>query len=200
MPTKSPRMEPAEVRLTGLPESHRAAISRRRPQVPPDFRRRQRRHLLEPKLLESEVGPTVRSMGDHSGSTARTGRRSFALLLGVLPLLGLTGCLTGDPPPDPSVAPLEIVVESSQGEEDCLLNRESVAAGTHEVTVISQGQPAAVRILDESGEVVFTDSAVTGGVGPDEGSPSVELDSGRHVVECIPEGGTSMTVPLQVDP
>ena len=139
-------------------------------------------------------------MGDHCGSTARTGRQWCALLLGVLPLLGLSGCVIGDPPPDPSVAPLEVIVESSVAEEDCLLNRDSVAAGTHEVTVISEGRPATVRILDESGDVVFTGSAITGNAGPKKGSPSVELASGRHVVECRPEGGTPVTVPLQVDP
>lgn len=133
-------------------------------------------------------------MDDHSGSAVRPGGRSSALLLSVISLLGLTGCPSfGDPAPDPSVAPLEIVVEG------CVLNRESVAAGTHEVTVISQGQPATVRIVNESGQVVFTTKAIAGGVGPDAGSPSVELASGRHVVECSPEGGTSMSVPLQVD-
>jgi hypothetical protein len=147
-----------------------------------------------------KLGLLSASMGAHSGSIPRAGRRSSALLLGVLPLLGLAGCSIGDPPPDPSVAPLEIVVESSQAEEGCLLNRESVAAGTHEVTVISEGRPATVRIVDESGQVVFTNSDMTGGGGPDEGSASVQLARGRHVVECIPEGGTPMTVPLQVDP
>ena len=139
-------------------------------------------------------------MGDLSGCTAGVGRRSHRLLLGLLPLLGLGGCVIGDPPPDPSVAPLEVVVGSRQVEEDCLLNRDSVGAGTHEVTVFSEGGPATVRILDESGEVVFTTEAVTGGEGDPEGAPSVELAAGRHVVECSPDGGTPVSVPLQVDP
>lgn len=49
-----------------------------------------------------------------------------------LGLGAVSGCL-GDPPPDPAEAPIEVVVEK------CDLNRESVAAGTHEVTVVGTG-------------------------------------------------------------
>ena len=46
-------------------------------------------------------------------------------------------------------------------EENCLLNRDSVAAGIHEVAVIGDSGPATVRTLNESGEVVFEGAAVT---------------------------------------
>ena len=131
---------------------------------------------------------------------ARTGRRVSAPLLGVLTLLGISGCLLGDPPPDPAEAPIEVVVGSRTVEEECLLNRESVAAGTHEVTVIGDSGPATVRILDEAGDVVFEGAAITDGQGPPEGSPLAELASGQHLVECTPEGGPTTTVPLQVAP
>lgn len=135
-----------------------------------------------------------------TGLLPRTGRPASAPLLVVLAALGLSGCLLGDPPPDPAEAPLEVVVGSRTVEEDCLLNRASVAAGTHEVTVIGDSGPATVRILDGSGRVVFEGAAVTDGEGPPEGSPEVELASGQHVVECDLQGGATATVPLQVDP
>lgn len=61
----------------------------------------------------------------------------------------LSGCL-GDPPPNPATAPLEVVMDS------CQLNRERVAPGTHEVSIIGAGQ---LLVTDESGgEVLSTDS------------------------------------------
>lgn len=53
----------------------------------------------------------------------------------------------GDPEPAPSVAPLEIVLES------CSLNRPSVAPGTHEVALVGTGT---VTFTDSSGVVVAT--------------------------------------------
>lgn len=118
--------------------------------------------------------------------------------LALLPVLLVTGC-SGDEEP-PSSAPLEVVVESSKVDDDCVLNRDSVGAGTHDVTVIGEGGPATVRILTEAGVVVFEGGAITGGVGPTGGSPSVALSEGPHLVECTPDGGSPTTVPLQVDP
>lgn len=141
-------------------------------------------------------------MTEHSATEAMWQRRPWPLVL--LPVLALGGCfLLADPPPDPSVAPLEVVVDSSKVAEQCLLNRESVAAGTHEVTLLTEGRAATVRVLDELGDVVFTGQAVPGegeGAGGPEGPPSVQLSAGEHTVECSPEGGSPVTVPLHVDP
>lgn len=60
----------------------------------------------------------------------RHGRLALALV-SAAGLLTLAGC--GDPEPDPAVAPIEVVVEG------CTLNRDSVAAGTHQVSVVGSG-------------------------------------------------------------
>src|SRR5687767_10587456 len=63
----------------------------------------------------------------------------------------LAGCF-GDAPPDPETAPLEVVVGSSEApDQPCLLNREEVAAGEHEVTVFAEGGQATVVIRDAAG-------------------------------------------------
>lgn len=53
----------------------------------------------------------------------------------------------GDPPPDPTEAPLEVVLAS------CLLNRDEVGAGTHNVAVVGAGS---LVVTDESGAAVLT--------------------------------------------
>ena len=51
----------------------------------------------------------------------------------------LFGCF-GDPPPDPEVQPLEVVVGNPDPKfGPCILDVQQVAAGTHDVTAISMG-------------------------------------------------------------
>lgn len=56
----------------------------------------------------------------------------------------------GDPPPDPSEAPLEVVLER------CELNRDEVGPGTHNVAVVG---PGTLVVTDESGAAVLTVSS-----------------------------------------
>jgi len=57
----------------------------------------------------------------------------------------LSGCF-GDPPPDPATAPLEVVLDG------CLLNRDEVAAGPHDVAVVGDGD---LVVQDASGAEVL---------------------------------------------
>jgi hypothetical protein len=112
-------------------------------------------------------------------------------------LLMLAGCF-GDAPPDPASAPLEVVVRSSQlPDEPCLLNREEVAAGEHDLTVIDEGSgPSSVVVRDPTGAVVFDTAAV----GPDTADGQVRLSAGEHVVQCLSEGAVLGELRLQVAP
>jgi hypothetical protein len=58
----------------------------------------------------------------------------------------LTACL-GDPPPDPETAPLEVVLDG------CVLNRDEVAAGPHEVALVGDGR---LVVTDEDGDEVLS--------------------------------------------
>lgn len=71
------------------------------------------------------------------------------------------GCM-GDPEPDPSLAPLEVVVDT------CTLNRTSVAPGTHEVALVGSGTVvvtdaagAQVASLTGPGSIVTTSQVFT---------------------------------------
>jgi hypothetical protein len=118
----------------------------------------------------------------------------------------LSGCF-GDPPPDPEVQPLEIIVGNPDPDYGpCLLNIGQVGAGTHEVTpILMAAGPARVRILDPSGVVVFERTleehpAEGGGhqvPAADQGA--VRLAAGEHRVECVLVDGTHAT-PLRVVP
>jgi len=103
----------------------------------------------------------------------------------------LTGCL-GDPPPDPEVQPLEIIVGNFDPEfGPCLLNVDEVGAGTHDVTPMTTVGKARVRIIDPWGAVVFEraiDEHQAEGGGhrvPQSDQGSVLLAAGEHRVECI---------------
>ena len=126
----------------------------------------------------------------------RTAHR-FGIALAGIGLL--SGCF-GDPPPDPEVQPLEIIVGNPDPNHGpCLLNVDEVAAGTHDVTPVAMAGKARVRILDPSGAVVFKRTieehpAKGGGhevLPRDEGT--VRLRAGEHRVECILADGTHST-------
>lgn len=98
--------------------------------------------------------------------------------------LGVSGCL-GDPPPDPRSAPLEVVLEG------CLLNRESVQAGRHQVAVVGEGT---LVVVDPDGaDVVELRGA--------ELSPrEVDTRVGDYVLLCRPAAGGESQAVLRVDP
>lgn len=130
----------------------------------------------------------------------------------------LAGCAAldpiSDPPVDPEVQPLEVVVNSrSQPDEPCLLNVDQVRAGDHAVTVIGESGYAKVLLVDEDGTVVFRtdnagqrietddDGAITihGAEGEGEG-PVATLEAGTFTVQCRPENGTAGETTLEVLP
>ena len=101
-----------------------------------------------------------------------------AAVAGVSPLL--VGCLLiGDPPPDPAVAPIEVVAKV----DSCLLNRDSVAAGTHDTAVIIEQGTGRVRLLrdDRLVQELFSGPTPT----------PLTLTSGDYVVECVVDGRRS---------
>ena len=106
-------------------------------------------------------------------------------------------CL-GDPPPDPRVAPLEIVAGSRQRpDQPCVLSRDEVSAGTHEVSVVAENGPAVVRLRDRAGGVVF-EAEGAGGSGP---APHlVRLSQGTYTVECRLSAGSLPGATLRVVP
>ncbi len=134
---------------------------------------------------------------------SRTAQR-FGIALAGIGLL--SGCMGGDPPPDPEVQPLEIIVGNPDSEYGpCLLNVDEVGAGNHDVTPMALAGKARVQILDPSGAVVFKrtiqeHSAEGEGhevMQKDHGT--VRLRAGEHRVECILVDGTHSTS-LQVVP
>ena len=96
-----------------------------------------------------------------------------------------SGCMfVGDPPPEPNVAPIEVVAKP----DSCLLSRDSVAAGTHEVVVIMEAGSGRVR-LTKDGEVVL-DRPIRDQAGVSDQS-ELELQQGSYVIECVVDGQTS---------
>jgi len=131
-----------------------------------------------------------------SPSISQHGRLS---LLFVLTSCLVTAACFGDPPPDLDAAPLEVVVGSKQQpDEPCLLNRSELGAGTHEISVIVESGPAAVRIVDSAGAVVFQLDSSTTAI--EAASLSTQLTEGTHTVECVPQDGPVTGVRLMVVP
>ena len=92
----------------------------------------------------------------------------------------------GDPPPDPSSAPLEVVLDS------CTLNRPSVREGSHPVAIVGTGR---VTVTDPAGSVVLTAR------GGEETPAEVTLaGAGTYGVACEPEGGRMAEAELLVEP
>jgi hypothetical protein len=100
-----------------------------------------------------------------------------------------------DPPPDPSVAPLEIVA-NDQGVGRCALNRHEIGAGMHEVLVVTGGLDAAVVVRDPSGLVVFEQRGGTGA----SVAPPAPLLEGTYVVTCRYPNGATGSTRLRVTP
>jgi hypothetical protein len=69
---------------------------------------------------------------------------------------------------------LEVVLDS------CEVNRASVAAGGHTVTVVGQGR---ATLTDPQGGVVLT------APGGEEAPAEIQLAAGTYGVTCEPEGG-----------
>ena len=133
----------------------------------------------------------------------RTAQRLGVALAG---LTLLCGCL-GDPPPDPTVQPLEIIAGNPDPRYGpCLLDVNEVGAGTHEVAPLSLQGKATVRILDPSGAVIFEraiEAAASEGEGREvlgEDPGSVRLEAGDHRVECVLSEGTHTTELLVAPP
>lgn len=131
-----------------------------------------------------------------------TRRLALTLTSGVLGVFLLVLLLlmfsSGDPPPDPSTAPLEVV---ANGPDDgrCLLNREDVAAGTHEVSVITEGSDATVALRDETGQTVFLSEDPQVPPADEKPEPAgVELVEGQYTVICQYPDGTTGETPLTV--
>lgn len=103
----------------------------------------------------------------------RRPRAALATAAAVAALGVLGGCM-GDPPPDPSAAPLELVLQS------CTLNREAVAAGGRTMAVVGKGR---ATLTDPQGSVVLT------APGGEESPAEVQLTAGTYGVTCEPEGG-----------
>lgn len=100
----------------------------------------------------------------------------------------LSGCLVfaGDPPPAPNVAPIEVVAKA----DSCLLNRDSVAAGNHEVTVIMEEGSGWVRFVKD-GKVLLDRPVRDQSSEVDQSE--LELQQGTYVVECEVDSQASTT-------
>lgn len=121
-----------------------------------------------------------------------------------------------DPPVDPEVQPLEVVVNSdTRPGSPCLLNVDKVRAGEHAVSIIGVSGFARVKIVDEDRSVVFhgdnagqritTNDAgevtIHAAEGEGEGTgPVARLEAGTFTVVCRPEDGEPGEATLRVLP
>lgn len=139
---------------------------------------------------------------------SRAVRRS-RLLLSLLAVGLLAGCGDfTDAPPDPSVAPLEIVA-NNQGRTACDLNRTEITEGTHEVVVITEGADAVVVVRDGSGAVLLEQRGNTfwqgsSGEAPSElstsAAPQLTFKAGTYDVVCRYPNGAEGSNRLHVAP
>lgn len=95
-------------------------------------------------------------------------------------VLSVSGCF-GDPAPDPTTAPMEIVVDG------CALNRSQVGAGTHDVSVVGAGE---VEIVDAAGKVVLSLSSTTNGQG------KLTTTAQTYTVTCTTAAGVEASAVL----
>ena len=140
--------------------------------------------------------------------TSRAARVVRAWFVAPLVVASLAGCggFT-DEPPDPSVAPLEIVANNAKA-ATCSLNRPEVAEGSHEVVVITEGLATVVTLRDAAGTVLLEQHGDTwpqapsgegaGEQEPAEGSTArpttLDLSAGKYDVTCrYPDGAQGTT-------
>lgn len=107
----------------------------------------------------------------------QTGARRRRTALGALgATIALSGCI-GDPPPDADVAPLEVVIEG------CVLNRDKVAPGIHDVSVIGTGE---VTFRDASGaSSLVVEGGGTASLRTTDQTYSVVCQGSGHGVEAV---------------
>lgn len=135
----------------------------------------------------------IRWMGLSAKALALTAQRFGIAFAG----MGLfSGCM-GDPPPEPEVQPLEIIVGNPDPTYGpCVLNVDEVGAGTHGVTSVAMAGSARVRIVDPSGAVVYEraiqeePAMIESEDVMQEDQQTVDLQAGDHRVECILADGT----------
>lgn len=147
-------------------------------------------------------------------------RRGAAVLITMLASALVTGCAgwdpISDPPADPEMQPLEVVVNSdTQPETPCLLNVNEVRAGEHPVSIIGVSGFTRVKIIDEDHRVVFrgdnagqritTNDAGEVTIHAAEGEaedtgPAARLEAGTFAVQCRPEDGEPGGATLRVLP
>lgn len=122
---------------------------------------------------------------------------------GALVALSLSACIDfSDPPPERGVAPLEIVA-NNEAATRCSLNRTEVAAGFHEVVVVTGGIDAVVVLRDPSGVVLMEQHGDTWpqpGGGEGAAAPQVPMGPGSYVVTCRYPGGGLGSTRLRVTP
>ena len=144
--------------------------------------------------------------------TSRAAGATRAWFVAPLLLASLVGCGDfSDEPPDPAVAPLEIVANSAKA-ATCSLNRPEVAEGSHEVVVITEGLGTVVTVRDAAGTVLLEQHGdtwpqaptgdATGEQEPAGGSTAapttLDLSAGRYDVTCRYPEGVEGTTSLRV--
>jgi hypothetical protein len=88
------------------------------------------------------------------------------------------------------VAPLEVVAGSSvQPEQPCLLNRDEVGAGVHEVLVVAELGAATVRLEDARGQVLAQWDVDPGAGEGGHQTGEVRLSEGQYLFACELAGG-----------
>lgn len=118
----------------------------------------------------------------HRQTRHARGRAGSAAVALATVLVALVGC-AGDPEPEPSSAPLELVLDG------CRLNRASVTAGGHTLAVVGRGR---ATVTDPQGPVVLT------ALGGEEAPTDLQLGSGTYGITCEPEGGRLGEAQLKV--
>lgn len=107
-----------------------------------------------------------------------------AFIVIVFGLLALLSIVIPDPPTGRDIAPLEFVAIDAN-DAQCILNREDVAAGMHEVSLITEGSRATAELLDETGNAVFRSEDPGPELAKEQMVPyAVKLEEGRHTLVC----------------
>lgn len=122
----------------------------------------------------------------------------LAFIVIVFSLLALLSIAIPDPPSGRDVAPLEFVAINAD-DAQCILNRGDVAAGMHEVSLITEGSGAIAELLDETGNAVFRSEDPGPELAKEQMIPyAVKLEEGRHTLVCRYLGGAVGEATLDV--